>query len=76
MAQPLAVQGPGVCVFCVVILQGVCLQCVVKQDGEHKADQAANDGFEDKFNDGFKGHGIEMIETCAPGFKCWIAAST
>jgi hypothetical protein len=45
-----------------------CLQCVVKQDCEYHSDGHANDGFENEFNDGFKGHGIEMIETFAPSF--------
>jgi hypothetical protein len=60
----------------VFILQGICLQCVIEQDGEHKANGHANEGLEYEFNDGFKGHGIEIIETFAPGFKCWIADST
>ena len=31
-----------------------------KDGADCKADQAANDGFEDKFNDGFKGHGMGL----------------
>ena len=59
-----------------VHIVGYLLKGVVEQDGEYHANGHTGQGFKHEFDNGFGVHGMEIMETFAPGFKRWIAAST